>query len=67
MPHLPHILKTGLRVQMDNYLDVLRTVVFSWIREITGNHLWVWQQDIALCHVSGKTLAWLKDSSFVLV
>ncbi len=59
----PHVFETGLRVNTDVYLDVLSTVVFPWIKEIAGDRPWVWQQDSAPCHVSGKALAWLKENS----
>lgn len=63
----PHIFETGLRVNTDIYLDVLSTVVFPWIKEIAGDRPWVWQQDSAPCHVSGKALGWLKENCFDFV
>ena len=63
----PHIFETGLRVNADLYLEVLGNVVFPWIQQVAGNHLWVWQQDRAPYHVSGRSLAWLEEHAYDLV
>lgn len=63
----PHIFETGLRVNTDIYLDVLSSVVFPWIQQVAGNRPWVWQQDSAPCHVSARSLAWLKEHAHDMV
>lgn len=60
----PHIFETGLKVNTDIYLSVMEDVVLPWIKETAGNRPWVWQQDSAPCHVSKKSLLWLKENCY---
>ena len=40
----------------DVYLDVMRTKVLPWIKDVAGGRPWVCQQDSAPCHVSKKSM-----------
>ena len=40
----------------DVYLDVMRTKVLSWIKDVAGGRPGVCQQDRAPCHVSKKSM-----------
>jgi len=63
----PHIIETGVRVDTDVYLDVLSSVVFPWIEKVAHGRPWVWQQDKSQCHVSDKTIDWLKENAYDFV
>ena len=63
----PHIFETGLRVNMDVYLEVMESTVLPWIKTVAGDRPWVWQQDSAPCHVSNRSIEWLKDHCYDLV
>ena len=57
----PHIFEAGLKVNTEIYLSVMEDVVLPWIRTVAGDRPWVWQQDSAPCHVSNRSLQWLKE------
>ena len=57
----PHIFETGLRVDTEIYLQVMETVVLPWIKQVTWDRPWVWQQDSLPCHVFKCSLAWLEE------
>jgi hypothetical protein len=59
----PNIFETGLRVNTDIYLEVMESTVLPWIKTVAGDRPWVWQQDSAPCHVSNKSIQWLKDTA----
>jgi hypothetical protein len=63
----PHIFETGLRVNTDIYLEVMESTVLPWIKTVAGDRPCVWQQDSAPCHVSNKSIEWLKDHCYDLV
>ena len=56
----PHIFETSLRVDTEIYLQVMETVVLSWIKQVAQDGPWVWQQDSAPCHVSKCSFTWLE-------
>ena len=60
----PHIFETGLRVNTDIYLEVMEITVLSWIKTVAGDCPWVWQQDWAPCHVSNRSIEWLKNHCY---
>ena len=53
----PHIFEVGLKVNTKVYLDVLKSVVIPWCRQVAGGKLWVWQKDSASAHKSKETQA----------
>ena len=63
----PHIFETGLRVDTEIYLQVMETVVLPWIKQVTRDRPWVWQQDSVRCHVSKRSLAWLEEHCYDFV
>jgi hypothetical protein len=58
----PHIFPKGLRVDTDEYLNVMETVVKPWMDQIAGNRHYIFQQDGAPAHNSKKTQNWLKKN-----
>ncbi len=58
----PHIFPKGLRVNTDEYLDVIKIVVKPWMDQIAGNCHYIFQQDGAPAHNSKKTQDWLKEN-----
>ncbi len=58
----PHIFPMGLRVNTDEYLDVMKTVVKPWMDQIAGNRHYVFQQDGAPAHNSKKTQDLLREN-----
>ena len=63
----PHIFETGLWVNTDIYLEVMESTVLPWIKIVAGDCPWVWPQDLAPCHVSSRSIKWLKDHCCDLV
>ena len=63
----PHIFETGLWVNTDIYLEVMESTVLPWIKTVAGDRPWVWPQDTAPCHVSKRSIKWLKDHCYGLV
>ena len=63
----PHIFETGLRVNTDVYLEVMEQTVLPWIKTVTGDRPWVWQQDSAPCHVSNRSIRWLEENTYDFV
>ncbi len=63
----PHIVETGLWVNTDISLEVMESTVLPWIKTVAGDRHWVWPQDPAPCHVSNKSIKWLKDHCYDLV
>jgi hypothetical protein len=58
----PHIFPKGLRVNTDEYLDMIKTVVKPWMDQIAGNRHYIFQQDGAPVHNSKKMQDWLKEN-----
>ena len=63
----PHIFEVGLNVNSKVYLDVLKSVVIPWCKQMTGDRPWVWQQDLAPAHKSKETQAWLQKECYDFV
>ncbi len=55
----PHIIPKGLRVNTEEYLDVIKTVVKPWMDQIAGHRHYVFQQDGVPTHNSKKMQEWL--------
>ncbi|KAL1116638.1 hypothetical protein AAG570_005110 [Ranatra chinensis] len=51
----------GLRLTSDDYVELVNTVVKPWIRRVANGRPYVWQQDSAPCHTSGKSQKWLSE------
>jgi inhibitor of nuclear factor kappa-B kinase subunit alpha len=45
----------------------MESTVLPWIKTVAGDRHWVWPQDPAPCHVSNKSIKWLKDHCYNLV
>jgi hypothetical protein len=45
----------------------MESTVLPWIKTVAGDHPWVWLQDPAPCHVSNRSIKWLKDHCYDLV
>ena len=54
-----HFFREGLRLNSDAYAEMLITVVKPWITRVVNGRPYVWQQDSAPCHTSGKRKKWL--------
>jgi hypothetical protein len=54
-------LETGLWVNTDICLEVKESTVLPWIKTVAGDRPWVWPQYLAPCHVSNRSIRWLKD------
>ena len=63
----PHIFPEGLRVNSEVYVDLLRTKVIPWIKQVAGDRPWVWQQDSAPCHTSKMSMTFLNNNCYDLV
>ena len=63
----PHIFEVGLKVNAKVYLDVLKSVVIPWCKQVAGGRPWVWQQDSASAHKSKETQAWLQKECYDFV
>ena len=55
----PHFCREGLRLSTDTYMELLITVVRPRITRVAIGRPYVWQQDSAPCHTSGKSKKWL--------
>ena len=55
----PHFVREGIRLNSDAYMELLITVVKPWIASVANGRPYVWQQDSAPCHTSGKSQKWL--------
>ena len=60
----PHIFEVGLKVNTKVYLDVLKSVVIPWCKQVAGGRPWVWQQDSAPNYKSKETQAWLQKECY---
>ncbi|KAL1114925.1 hypothetical protein AAG570_007748 [Ranatra chinensis] len=60
----PHFFQEGLRLTSDGYVGLLNTVVKPWIRRVADGRPYVWQQDSAPCHTSGKSQKWLFENFY---
>ncbi len=60
----PHFFKEGLRLNSHGYVEMLTTVVKPWITRVANNRPFVWQQDSAPCHTSGKSQKWLSANFY---
>jgi len=45
----------------------MESTVLPWIKTVAGDRPWVWPQDPAPCHVSNRSIKWLKDHCYDLV
>ena len=63
----PHIFEVGLKVNTKVYLDVLKSVVIPWCKQVAGGRPWVWQQDSAPAYKSKETQAWLQKECYDFV
>ena len=45
-------------------LELITTVVKPWILRVANNRPYVWQQDSAPCHTSGKSQKWLSANFY---
>ena len=63
----PHIFEVGLKVNTKVYLDVLKSVVIPWCKQMAGGRPWGWQQDSAPAHKSKETQAWLQKECYDFV
>ena len=52
----------GLRLNSDDYVELLITVVKPWITRVANGRSYVWQQDSTPCHTSGKSQQWLSSN-----
>jgi uncharacterized protein YpbB len=59
---LPHIFPKGLRVNTDEYLDVMETAVKLWMDQLAGNCHYIVQQDGIPIHNNKKMQKWLKEN-----
>ena len=55
----PHIFEVGLKFNTKVYLDVVKSAVIPWCKQVAGGRPWVWQQDSVPAHKSKETHAWL--------
>ena len=60
----PHFFREGLRLNSDGYVELLNTVVKPWITRVANGRPYVWQQDSAPCHTSGKSEKWLTENFY---
>ena len=59
-----HIVKEGLRLKSDGYVELLSTVVKPWVDMVAPGRSYRWQQDSAPCQTSGKSPKGLPDNCF---
>jgi hypothetical protein len=45
----------------------MESIVLPWIKTVSGDRPWVWPQDPVPCHVSNRSIKWLKDHCYDLV
>ncbi len=45
----------------------MKCTVLPWIKTVAGYCPWAWPQDLTPCHVSNKSIKWLKDHCYDLV
>ena len=50
-----HFFREGLRLNSNTYVELLIIVVMPWIIRVANGRPYVWQQDSAPCHNSGKS------------
>ena len=58
------ICRKGIRLNSDAYMELLNTVVKPWITRVANGRPYVWQQDSAPCHTSGKNKKWLSANVY---
>ena len=63
----PHIFEVGLKVNIKEYLDVLKSVVIPWCNQVADGKPCMWQQDSAPAHKSKETQAWLQKECYDFV
>ena len=63
----PHIFEVVLNVNIQVYLDVLKSVVIPWCNQVAGGRPWVWQQDSAPAQKSKEIQAWLQKECYDFV
>ena len=60
----PHFFREGLRLNSDAYVEFQITVIKPLITRVANGRPYVWQQDSAPCHTSGKCQKWLLANSY---
>jgi hypothetical protein len=45
----------------------MECTVLPWIKTVAGDCPWVWLQETAPCHISNRSIKWLKDHCYDLV
>ena len=55
----PIFIPTGLKVNTDVYIDLLKTKLLPWLRRNYPEGNYVFQQDGAPAHTSKRTQEWL--------
>ena len=53
-----------IRLNLDAYVELLNTVVKPWITKVPNGRPYVWQQDSAPCHTSGKSQKWMSANFY---
>ncbi len=59
---LPHFFSEGLKINQQVYLDVLEQVVVPWIKIVSGNRTYTFQQDSAPAHKAKKVQSRLLEN-----
>ena len=58
----PDMFQQGLRVNVDGYIDVLKTTVKPWMDKVSAGRSYLFQQDSFPAHKAKKTQAWLLEN-----
>ncbi|KAL1122351.1 hypothetical protein AAG570_003756 [Ranatra chinensis] len=59
-----HFFQEDLRLTSDGYVELVNAVVKPWIRRVANGRPYVWQQDSAPRHTSGKSQKWLSENFY---
>ena len=58
----PHFFRQRLRVNPVIYIEVLEAVVKPWIDSVSGERLYVFQQESVLSHKAMTTQDWMSEN-----
>ena len=58
----PYFFPKGLKINMDEYINVLRDVVKPWMDRVGGYRLYIFQQDGGPAHDGGCTQDWCTEN-----
>ena len=58
----PYFFPKGLKINMEEYIKVLRDVVKPWMDSVAGDRHYIFQQDGAPAHNGGRTQDWCKEN-----